>query len=151
MRIISQRVQKARERFRIRRSRGREVVAAVKRIDSADRRTFADAEVLGKQHRLVGHGGQFKLAGKRLTRTRGNVGCYRPTVFLGSPGAFWRGSIHYRTRGAPVKYEHIGKSVTIYRCPYREQTTYFRVDFWQTFGLAPAVVGKPMPSGVNEA
>jgi len=49
MRLISRRVQKARESFRIRRSRRREVVAAVKRIDPAEPRPFTDVETLGKQ------------------------------------------------------------------------------------------------------
>jgi len=36
-------------------------------------------------------------------------------------------------------------------CPYLEQTDYFGVDFWRTFGLTPAVVGKAVARGVKAA
>jgi len=51
----------------------------------------------------------------------------------------------------PVRYKGVSKPVTFSLCPYLEQTAYFGVDFWRTFGLAPAVVGKPVTRGVKAA
>jgi len=61
MRLVSRRVRKERERFRIRRSRRREAVATVKRIDSADPRPFPNVETLGV------------VTGNRLRREIGNI------------------------------------------------------------------------------
>jgi len=51
----------------------------------------------------------------------------------------------------PVKYKGVSKPVTFYLCPYLEKTAYFGVDFWRAFGLAPAVVVKPVTRGVKAA
>jgi len=51
----------------------------------------------------------------------------------------------------PVKYKGVSKPVTFYFCPYLEQTAYLGVDFWRAFGLAPAVVRKPVARGVKAA
>jgi len=49
----------------------------------------------------------------------------------------------------PVKYKGVSKPVTFYLCPCLEQAAYFGVNFWRAFGLAPAVVGKPVTRGVK--
>jgi len=51
----------------------------------------------------------------------------------------------------PVKYKGVSKPVKFYLFPYLEQSPYYGVDFWRAFGLAPAVVGKPVTRGVKAA
>ncbi|KAH8361682.1 hypothetical protein KR084_011457, partial [Drosophila pseudotakahashii] len=43
------------------------------------------------------------------------------------------------------------KRILFYVCPYLEQEAYFGVDFWQAFGLAPAVIGHGDPKSVKRA
>jgi len=147
MRLVSRRVQKARERFRMRRSRRREVVAAVKRIDP---RPFANVETLGKQLTgLLDTDASVSVLGK---------GCRELVEALGVQSHFSvvrtasgdNRSIIGRLK-LPAKYKGVSKPVTFYLFPYMEQTAYFGVDFWRAFGLAPAVVGKPVTRGVNAA
>jgi len=101
IRMFSRRVQKTRERFSIRRFRRREVVAAVKRVDSADPRPFAGVEILGMQLTgLLDTGASVCLLTKSVKSS------WKRWVLpsnLGGPDGFCRGSIHYRTLGDACK------------------------------------------------
>jgi len=125
MRMVSRRVQKARQRFRIRRSRRREVVAAVKRIESADPRPFAEVEVLGKQLTgLLDMGVSVSVLGKdcrELVETLGVTVQQYFSVVRKASGED-RSIIGYLE--LPLKYKGVIKPVTLYLCPYLEQTAY---------------------------
>jgi len=152
MRLVSRRVQKARERFRIRRSRRREVVAAVKRIDSADPRPFADVEPLGKQLTgLLDTGASVSVLGKGCRELVEALGVTVQQYFSIVRIASGEDRSIIGRLELPVRYKGVSKPVTFYLCPYLEQTAYLGVDFWRAFGLAPAVVGKPVTRVVKAA
>jgi len=109
----------------MRRSRRREVVAAVKRIDFADPRPFADVETLCKQ--LTG------LLDTDASVSELGKGCRELVEALGVTvqpyfSVVRTASGDYRSiigrLELPVKYKGVRKPVTFYLCPYLEQTAY---------------------------
>jgi len=125
MRLVSPRVQKARECFRMRRSRRREVVAAVKRIDSADPRPFAKGC-------------------RELVETLGVT--VQPYFSVVRTASGEDRSIIGRLE-LPVRY----KAGHVLPVSIPGTNCVFGVDFWRAIGLAPAVVGKPATRGVKAA
>jgi len=125
MRLVSRRVQKARECFRMRRSRRREVVAAVKHIDSADPRPFAKGcrELVETLEDTVQP--YFSVVRTASGEDRSIIGR------LELPGRYKASHV------LPV-------SIPGPNCVLRGRLL-------ATFGLAPADVGKPATRGVKAA
>lgn len=140
-RMVSVRIQKARERFRRRKLLRREVVAAVKRADRNDPRVYAEIELNGIQTRgLLDTGASVSILGR---------GCRELVEELGLPIERFISSV--TTAGGahtvlgkikiPVKYKDLVNNITFYLCPYLEQNIYLGIDFWRVFELAPSVIG----------
>lgn len=98
MRLVSRKVQKAREEYKIRRYKRREVVAAVKRIESGDSRPFAGVTIRGR-HLISGHGSQCQRAPQGLRGARGSTRCSGSVLLLDCENGVWRRSVHHLTLG----------------------------------------------------
>jgi len=108
------------------------MVAVVKRVDSADPRSFADVETLGKQLTdLLDTRASVSVLGKGCRELGVTVQPYFSVVRMAcGEDRFIIGRLEL-----PVKYKGVSKPVKFYLFPYLEQSPYFGVDFWRAFGL----------------
>jgi len=118
--------------------------------DSAD--SFADVKTLGKHLTgLLDTGASVSVLGKGCRELVETLGVTVQPHFSVVRTASGEDRSFIGRLELPVKNKGVSKPVTFYLCPYLEQTAYFGVDFWRTFGLAQAVVGKPVTRGVKAA
>jgi len=98
----------------------------VKRVDSADPRSFADVETLGKQLTdLLDTRASVSMLGKGCRELGVTVQPYFSVVRTAcGEDRFIIGRLEL-----PVKYKGVSKPVKFYLFPYLEQSPYFGVDY----------------------
>lgn len=125
MRLVSRKILKTRGRSRQRRTKRKEVAAAVVRNDP---RPFAEIKIGGERVRvMLETGASVILLGCRELLQSINV----PIFFRGTIRRR-RGSLHNRPRAYTCRIFEENRRITFYMCPYLEQKAYLGVDFLET-------------------
>ena len=142
MRTISKRIVKARARFRERKSRRRQIIESVNKIQSIDNRIFTDVLINGKSFKgLLDTGATVCLLGKNCRENVEKLGLEVRRHFSSVKTA---GGENFTIVGrvqVKVQYNGVEKELEFYLCPYLQQEMYLGINFWRLFNLAPEIIG----------
>ena len=137
---ITNRIRKARNRYKIRQKERKQVTAAVFRTQKDDSRPYAEVMVGDiKITGLLDSGASVSILG---------AGCRELVERLKVPIVHFYSTLTTAS-GQPqtvlgkvklqVKFEEKVREISFYLCPYLTQSVYFGVDFWIAFNLAPSI------------
>ena len=138
--VVTSRILKARNRFKMRKSERKQITAAVSRSLGSDERPYAEVQV--GDFKLVGlldSGASVSILGKGcrelVEKLRAKIDRFYSSVSTAS------GESHTVLGKVklPILYENKIREIVFYLCPYLTQSVYFGVDFWKAFELAPSI------------
>ena len=137
---ITNRIQKARNRFERRKSERSQITAAVSRSLGSDERPYAEVQVGDlKLVGLLDSGASVSILGKGcrelVEKLRAKIDRFYSSVSTASGESH---TILGKVK-LPINYQEKIREITFYLCPYLTQSVYFGVDFWKSFELAPSI------------
>ena len=142
VKCISNKVKKARFRYKQRDSMRKMVVSALDRVELLDNRPHADVLIAGKPYSgLLDTGASISLLGKNckefIIGLENKIKKFYSVVRTASGQAQEIiGKI-----SLPVVFKDSEKQIEFYLCPSLEKEVYLGIDFWRIFNIAPEIVG----------